>query len=343
MHKEGMHMRRVTRVALMLIGVGLAGTVFASAQSRGSAYGRQPVYEPPTLAILPFKNLRSDADSDWIGDAAAETVTTKLAGVPQIVVVERSEILSVLDEQDFQRLDITDPRSAVRIGRVLGAERLVVGSFAQAGPEINFNVRIVDVKTAEVLNTANLTGQKHRIFDTLNDLADTVIMSLNQKVAVVESRPVVVECPPAERIVISEPQRRVIRDTGNTSFAAFEAYGRGLRARSYEEQVKQFSMAIDIDQNFSLAFAARSESHSRRGRYDMAIVDVERATRINPHYAHAWYLSGEYYEAAGQPSKARVAFDRYRSLVPPGKAVRVVDKAQRLKGKLRDRRSRNRD
>src|SRR5262245_21125461 len=60
-----------------------------------------------TIAVLPFENLKKDAQYDWLGIGAADTLTTKLAAVDALVVVERSQVQKVLQEQDFQKLDVT--------------------------------------------------------------------------------------------------------------------------------------------------------------------------------------------------------------------------------------------
>ena len=80
----------------------------------------QEAQRPRYIAILKFKSLRADIDTDWIGEGAAETLTTKLTGVPGLVVVERAQVAKVIEEQNFQQLDIADPKTAVKLGKFIG-------------------------------------------------------------------------------------------------------------------------------------------------------------------------------------------------------------------------------
>ena len=85
------------------------------------------VKRPRYIAVVGFRNLRPGTDTDWIGEGAAETVTTKLCGVPGLVAVERLEIKKVINEQDFQQTDLVDPAKAVKIGKLLGADEYCNG------------------------------------------------------------------------------------------------------------------------------------------------------------------------------------------------------------------------
>lgn len=280
-----------------------------------------------TIAVLPLVNLKPDPQYDWLGAGASDTLTTKLAAVDRLVVVERAQIQKVLQEQDFQAIDVTDPASAVRVGKVLAAQRVVIGAFAAHADQVLFNVRVVDVETAEVLSTASLTGSMDRIFDTLYELADAVIRSFDKRVEIVDSRPVVLPAPPTERVVLDERERAVVRDEGRTTLPTFEAYSRGILAVEPTEAVRYFNLAITLDRGFALAYLNRGDAYCRQGRYDLAVADYDRTVQLNPRRVEVYYRKGDAYERAGRPRLAAVAYRTYAQLAPPQQA-RKVEKAR---------------
>ena len=141
------------------------------------------------IAVAGFKNLRPKTDTDWIGSGAAETLTSRLAGVPGLITVERSQMQRLAEEQGLQESDLVETKGATRVGKLLGAERVVIGTYAADGDVLLFNVRVVDVKTGVVLSAATVAGTRMKIFDTLVQLTEAVVKSFDKTVVVVDKRP----------------------------------------------------------------------------------------------------------------------------------------------------------
>lgn len=66
-------------------------------------------------------------------------------------VVERETLDKVLKEQKFQQTGLIDEKNAVKIGKILGAENVVLGSVGKLENSYTINCRLVDVETAESL------------------------------------------------------------------------------------------------------------------------------------------------------------------------------------------------
>ncbi len=302
---------RMGRIAVM---GALLQAVLMSALARAEATtATQP---PRTIAVLPFKNLKADKQTDWVGEGAAETLTTKLAGVPALVVVERNQIKEVLKEQDFQNTDMTNPASAVKVGQVLGAERIVIGTFASDGGTVMFNVRVADVQSGVVLNTASVTGKSTEIFDTLSKLADAVIQSFDKKVVVVDARPAPVEAPPAERIVLTETQKQEVKKTGNTNVEAYRVFSQASAASTPDAQIHGFTRAIRLDGNYALAYSSRGNAYALKSMFDQAIHDFSVALKLNPNDAMTYYNRGKAHAEKGEYHRAIRDYDRALRLKP---------------------------
>ncbi len=112
---------------------------------------------PPTVAVLPFKDLSGSRGA--VGEAIRETVTSDLKEVPGLRVIERAALDAVLAEQNLQKQKSDlDPLSTVKIGKLLGASLIVAGAYQRAGARVRLTARFVDVETGAIAGTAKVDG-----------------------------------------------------------------------------------------------------------------------------------------------------------------------------------------
>jgi TolB-like protein len=105
-----------------------------------------PSDEPAVLAILPF----DDRDGDGaLSRTLANFLTTQLANLEHLTVVERLRLDALLEEQELARQGITEP-GGLRLGRLLNARYVVLGSIGTSGSSFTFSARIMDTETGEV-------------------------------------------------------------------------------------------------------------------------------------------------------------------------------------------------
>ncbi|MBU8895207.1 hypothetical protein KRR26_06300 [Corallococcus sp. M34] len=170
---------------------------------------------PPPLspvAVMPFRNLNGDTDLDWLGRGMTETLVSDLRASGRVDVVEREQLDHALTELALQTRDEPAPSTAARVGKLVGARTVLLGSVQRAGPQVRINARFIVVETGEVLETAKVTGPMERIFS----LQDQVVARLMGTSA-----------PPRGK-----------RPTGPRIARAFERYGRALGSTSDEERLR---------------------------------------------------------------------------------------------------------
>src|SRR2546423_10783920 len=103
-------MRSLVRVASA---VALIGSI-AQAQAKG-----------PVIAVLYFDNNsigKDRADFDGVGKGIADMLITDMANNPSVKIVDRSQIQSLLTEQNLTKSKTIDPQTAVRLGKIIGAQ-----------------------------------------------------------------------------------------------------------------------------------------------------------------------------------------------------------------------------
>ena len=112
--------------------------------------------EGKTIAVAGFSYADGRASSD--GDVVAARLTTALIKLKKLKVVERKEIQKMLEELKMQSAGAMDPDSAKKLGKMLGADLLVLGSMAELPEKVlELNVRLANVESGEAVGA--VTGR----------------------------------------------------------------------------------------------------------------------------------------------------------------------------------------
>jgi WD40 repeat protein/TolB-like protein len=130
---------------------------------------------PRIAAILPFD---AGAGGEDLGRAAANFMESELSSRASLKLVERSRIDDILRELELQKSALVDRQSAVKAGKLLGAALMITGNIDRAGADLVISARAIDVKTGEILGTAQVhCGQcgADDIFDAIRVLAPALV------------------------------------------------------------------------------------------------------------------------------------------------------------------------
>jgi TolB-like protein len=102
------------------------------------------------IAVAPFANLGPTAHEKKLGDVVSELLVTRLSGKPNIVIIERGQIDQILNELKLSMLGLTDGSNAEKVGKLLGADAMIVGSVSEVGDKFAISARHVDTATGRV-------------------------------------------------------------------------------------------------------------------------------------------------------------------------------------------------
>ena len=106
---------------------------------------RHQTIQPGTkIAVLDFQGLLVEEE---LGVAVAEIIRTEVVGLGDYIVIERGMVEQVLKEQEFQLTGTVDSETAVAIGKLIGAELVIIGSIVKTGIVYTTNARLIDVET----------------------------------------------------------------------------------------------------------------------------------------------------------------------------------------------------
>ncbi len=100
------------------------------------------------VAVLPFEAF---GNAGQYKEAITNEMINELVNLRRFKVIERSAIDQIVAEQKMQASGFVDDRTAVKLGKIAGADALVIGTVTRNGESLKVSARLVDVETAETL------------------------------------------------------------------------------------------------------------------------------------------------------------------------------------------------
>ncbi|MBI2118642.1 MAG: hypothetical protein HYT97_03340 [Elusimicrobia bacterium] len=151
------------------------------------------------IAIFPFKDSRTNKYSIDKFPAPSlelqEKIIARLSSNPRFQIIERQELENLLKEQKLQTSGAVENETAVNMGKVLGAQAILMGSINQYGrhwfrlPFVKtlITFRLVEIESARVVcskeveaNNVNMFYPFKNLSSSLNQSADAIAKVINE-------------------------------------------------------------------------------------------------------------------------------------------------------------------
>lgn len=171
----------------------------------------------PAVAVLYFDNNSGDKSLDVLSKGFADMLITDLSSTGSVTVVEREKLQALLDEAKLQRSKFFDPKTAVKIGKGLGARYVLSGSFLQVKPLLRIDMRMIDVTTSNVVLATQVKGPHNDVFQLEQRLVGEFMNKLNHKFFSAKLPPTKV---PNLEALLSYSQGLALIDQGDDAKAA---------------------------------------------------------------------------------------------------------------------------
>ncbi|MBL7012781.1 MAG: hypothetical protein ISR83_00035 [Candidatus Marinimicrobia bacterium] len=110
--------------------------------------------EKKTTAVLDFDGLGIEASESI---ALTQRLAGEMVNTNAFILVDRSQMEEILEEQGFQQTGCTTSECAVEIGNLLGVQQMVSGSFGKIGKTYTIETKLFSVETGETIQAVNKT------------------------------------------------------------------------------------------------------------------------------------------------------------------------------------------
>ena len=193
-----------------------------------------------SIAILPFDNIGSDPNLEYLSSGIADHLSNSLARIPGLTVISNNAAVRYqLGVPQTTSLD------AQAVGRELKTQAVVLGKVVQLGAHIQVSVELVEVR-----NNGHLWGEQYdRNTTELLNIEDDIARAISEKLG----------------FTPTEHSQRTKRATYSTE--AYQAYLKGRyfwnkrTDEGYRKAAEYFQQAIDLDQNYAQAYAGLADCH----------------------------------------------------------------------------------
>jgi TolB-like protein len=102
------------------------------------------------IAIVDFDVIRGHDKT--VGTISMESLTTAIVESGQFNVVERNKLKTILKELELGSSGLTDAQKVRKLGKLLEADIILTGTFADMGGSWNVNLRLINVSTGLIVS-----------------------------------------------------------------------------------------------------------------------------------------------------------------------------------------------
>ncbi|MEK7476717.1 MAG: CsgG/HfaB family protein [Candidatus Coatesbacteria bacterium] len=151
-----------------------------AAQSPPPAAAEAPAPSKPAgLLNLAVSEFTAQGVSATDTAVIADILRSELVKTNAFNVVEKANMDKILAEQTFQQTGCTSEECAVKLGKLLNVQRMVVGSFGKLLDKYFVNLRVVNVETGRVVYGDTVNGRTvEEIQKGLNEVVARIAKSV---------------------------------------------------------------------------------------------------------------------------------------------------------------------
>jgi TolB-like protein len=197
----------------------------------------------PGIAVLPFENGGSYGQDKENFEALQKGIPamliSELSKNPGARLVDRSQTQEILKEQDLGKEGRVDANTAAKVGKIVGARYVIMGSFIDFYGKFRVDARIVNVETSEIMKvvTNDPSLQKREdLFKIIQSVSDKIMTDT--------------KLPPLPSEVAKAAKSRVVPTEALTYYSRALLYqDRGDNAKAAE----YYKRAIDVFPDYAEA------------------------------------------------------------------------------------------
>ncbi|ACP22063.1 probable adenylate class-3/4/guanylyl cyclase (plasmid) [Sinorhizobium fredii NGR234] len=260
-----------------------------------------PLPQKPSIAVLPFENLSSDAGQSYFADGMTDDVITELSKLSGIFVIARNSTFAYKGK----------PTKVQQVAKELGVHYILEGSVRREGNHVRVNAQLIDALDGHHLWAQRYDGEMSGVFGLQDRVIGQIVSTLSVKLTSAEKSVAAVPetINPRAYDTLLQGWDHLRRDTEAemAMAAAFfqkaivldPSYSRAyasLAAANWRTSILSWNFSRreaasrNLDRNLAkamekptpLAYAISAQLLAQQGRYDEAFAAIDRAMKLAP-------------------------------------------------------------
>ncbi len=292
------HTRRLPSLAAKAVFAVLAALLAAACapaqaparQASGSAANRAHI-----VLVLPFDNDSGQPSLDWIGEAAAELLSSRFrsAGFDALTREDRMYALDHLGlPQGFQ----PSRASALKLAMTLDASSIIVGSFSTRAGNLIAQAQLIDVPRLRMTQPFTASGKLSGMIAIFDALAWKLTCKLDPQLGISE-----------ETFIAAGRNLRV---------DGFEQYIRGVTEPDHTESLRHLDLAVKLMPGYSPAWMALGREEYNSQEYKQAAAAFAKVDPSGPSGLEAEFYRGLSLLFSGDYPQSQQSFAAVARILP---------------------------
>jgi len=217
------------------------------------------------IAVLPFSNIKSDPETDYLGFAIADQIIGNLVYIQNIIVRPSGSI------RKYEK-QVLDP---ISVGQDLNVNYVLLGNYLREGNIIRLNIELVDVHRNEMIWHEPIEIDFVSAFELQDIVAEKVVEGLNVQLSQTE-------------------MNRIEKDIPDSPLA-YEYYLRSISYPSTNEgdqlAIEMLNKSIELDSTYAPAYAQLADRIHRLALF--GLLDPEETGKSESLHLKALTLNEE--------------------------------------------------
>ncbi len=292
------------------------------------------------LAVLPFANIKSDPQTDYLGFALADQIIGALAYAKNVLVRPSSAVRPYQN----QKVDV------LTAGENLKVDFIVMGHYLQEADVVRLNIELVNVHSNEMIWREPIEVRYENVFELQDIVTKSVIDGLKTQLLLDERIRIQTDAPQnplayeyylrsisyplsneGDKLAIEMLKKSVELDP-NYAPANDQLGNRTQRLAQYglldpEETQKAenyYLKALSLNKELLSALGNLAVLYTDTGRTEEAVELTRRMLEINPNNADAHFSLGYIYRYAGMLNESVQEMEKAVTLDPKNSSFRSI-------------------
>jgi tetratricopeptide (TPR) repeat protein len=232
------------------LSLALAVTVAVDARAQAAAdAGSAAAGRGRILLVLPFDNRTGQPSLEWIREASAEILRSRLASAG-FAPMSRADRMYALDHLGLPQGFHPSRASALKLAETLDADSIVVGSYVTDGPGIVAEAQLVDVPHLRISEPVSARGEMRELSAVFSTLAWKLTRQLDPG--------------------FNGSEETFVAAGSGLRLNAFEQYIRGITEPDQAERLRHLNSAVVLSPEFSQAWMALGREFYASQQYEQA-------------------------------------------------------------------------
>ncbi len=196
-----------------------------------------PLPDKPSIAVLPFDNLSSNNEMDYVSDGITEDLITALSQVSSLFVIARNSTFVYKGK----------PVKVQKVAEELGVRYVLEGSVQMSDDRIRITAQLIDALNGNHLWAERYDRDMKELFALQDEITNRIVVEL--------------------RIELTDGEQMRVHRKHTRNLEAWNFLGRGVERfnrinKTDNAEARQwFKKAINVDAEYALAYSLLAWTH----------------------------------------------------------------------------------